>query len=127
MKRYTALLFVTLVAYAGIIGAQNAFRLMPEAGGAFSGMVRLAPTYVNALSLAASTAESTTVPTGAKWIIFSATCNFYANRTTTATVPGDTTDGTASELNPSAWWVGDVTTISVISPTTCVITFSAYK
>jgi hypothetical protein len=34
-----------------------------------------------------------TVPTGAQYVNFSATSNFYANFTTTATVPGDVTDG----------------------------------
>jgi hypothetical protein len=107
--------------------AQNMFRLMPESGGAYSSSVRIAPTYVNANSLAASTAESQTVPTGAKWVLFSATCNFYANPTTTATVPGDVTNGSASELNPSAWYVADVTTISIISASACVVTTAFYR
>ena len=107
--------------------AQNTFRLFPESGGAFSSSVRIAPTYVNSNSLAASTAESQTVPTGAKWVLFSATCNFYANAAATATVPGDVTNGSASELNPSAWYVDGVTTISVISPSACVITFAFYR
>lgn len=107
--------------------AQNAMRIFPESGGAYSSFLVEAPTYVNAKSLAASTAESFTVPTGAVRVIFSATCNFYANPTTTATVPGDVTNGSASMLNPNGWGVRDVTTISVIAPTTCVITASFYK
>lgn len=105
----------------------NSFRLMPEFGGAFSSMVRIAPTYVNSNILAANVARSQTVPTGARFVVFSSACNFYANPTTTATVPADTTNGTASELNPSAWYVADVVTISVIAPTACVITYSFYK
>ncbi len=128
-----ALTVLVALAVAATIGfnvaaiAQNQFRLMPEAGGAFSSLVRIAPTYVNANSLAASVAESQTVPTGARWVLFSAACNFYANPTTTATVPGDVTNGSASELNPSSWYVADVATISVIAPTACVITFAFYK
>jgi len=107
--------------------AQNALRIFPESGGAYSSFLPEAPTYVNAKSLAASVAESFTVPTGAVRVIFSATCNFYANPTTTATVPGDVTNGSASMLNPNGWGVRDVTTISVIAPTTCVVTAAFYR
>lgn len=82
---------------------------------------------VMARSLAASTAESITVPTGAGIVLFSATGDFYANYTTTATVPGDTTDGSASELNPGVRKVAAGATISVISPAACVITAAFYK
>jgi hypothetical protein len=42
-------------------------------------------------------------------------------------VPADVTDGTASELAPVAYQLTpDVTTISVISPSACVITASFY-
>jgi hypothetical protein len=79
------------------------------------------PSYVLARALAASVAESFTVPTTMvpipRYVIFSCTANFYANCYTTATVPADVTDGTASELAPVAYQLTpDVTTISVISP-----------
>lgn len=83
--------------------------------------------YVLARALAASTAESITVPAGAKFVVLSATGDFYANFTTTATVPGDTTDGTASELNPSVIDVSGVTTISVISAATPIVTAAFYS
>lgn len=79
-----------------------------------------------ARSLAAGVAESITVPSGAKYVVFSATADFYANYTTTATVPGDVTDGTASELNPTGRIIQGVTTISVISADTCIITAAFY-
>lgn len=82
---------------------------------------------VLAKSLAASTAEDITVPSGAVGAVFSATADFYANYTTTATVPGDVTDGSASELNPTTRDVTGVTTISVISPTTAIVTVAFYK
>lgn len=91
-----------------------------------------APDTVNAVSLSASVAESITIPSGAKYVIFSATADFYANYSTTATVPGDTTDGSASELNPTGRRLtGEgmnpaVTAISVISADTCIITASFY-
>lgn len=72
--------------------------------------------YNNARVLAANTAEDITVPTGAKWAIFSANGDFYARVGGTATVPAaDVTDGTASMLNPTLRNVEGVTTISVIA------------
>lgn len=83
---------------------------------------------VMARALAASTAESITPPTGARYVIFSCTSNFYVNCFTTATVPVDTTDGTASELNPSGYEFNpnELPAISVISPNDCVITAAFY-
>lgn len=83
-------------------------------------------TSVYSRSLAANTAEGITVPAGANFAVFSATDDFYANYVTTATVPGDVTDGTASELNPSIRNVSGVTTISVISSGTPIITVTFY-
>lgn len=90
-------------------------------------LLRPAPDYVLARSLAANAAESFTVPTGATGVMFSCVDNFYANTTTTATVPGDVTDGTASELNPVGYQLYGITTISVISPAACVITAAFYS
>lgn len=86
-------------------------------------------TCVLAKSLAASTAESITVPTGARFALFSATADFYANYTTTATVPGDTaiSDATASELNPAMRFISGVTTISVIAPVATVLTIAFWR
>ena len=90
------------------------------------------PIFTNARSLAASVAESITVPTGpnalpANYVSFSSTCDFYVNYTTTATVPGDVTDGTASELNPLLRQIGGVTTISIITAASaCVVTASFF-
>ena len=120
-----ALLFVLLASLALAAAAQNRMRIAPEATGWSSGMV-LAPTYVNAKSLAANTAESFTTPTGARFVIFSANCDFYANPTTTATVPGDVTNGSASMLNPAAWFVEGITTVSVISAANCIVTAAYY-
>lgn len=86
-------------------------------------------TCVLARSLAASTAESITVPSGARFALFSATGDFYANYTTTATVPGDTaiTDATASELNPAMRFISGVTTISVIATAAAVLTVAFWR
>lgn len=122
---------IVLVALMFVVSAaigQDAFRIMPDGFGNPNTLIRVAPTYVNARVLAASVNESTTIPTGAKKVIFSSTCNFYAKPGGTAAVATDTTDGSASELNPSAWHLdGSFTTIGVISDTTCVVTLTYYK
>ncbi len=92
------------------------------------GMIGFArATYVNAKALAASTAESFTVPAGAQFVNFASTVDFYANFTTTATVPGDTTDGSASVLNPGLRSLEGATAISVIAAATCIITAEFFK
>jgi hypothetical protein len=93
-----------------------------------SEMPRLIPTKVNARALAASTAEDITPPAGTRFVIFSCTAPFYVQPFGTATVPGDTTDGTAAELNPSGYEFNpnEIPTFSVISASACVITAAFY-
>lgn len=88
-------------------------------------------THVDALSLTAGAAETFTVPSGALFVVFSATGNFYARYGATATVPGDTSDGSASELNPTIRKLVDangaaITSISVIAPADAVVTAAYY-
>jgi hypothetical protein len=85
--------------------------------------------WVNAQVLAAGVAETVTVPTGAKVVVFSGNNDFYVNFSGgTAAVPGaDVSDGTAAELNPSVRYVYTQGTFSVISPYACIITLSYYK
>ena len=108
----------------------NLLKTFPQGSGP---VPRPVPSYVLAKSLAASSAESFSVPTLdgtlARYVIFSANCDFYANCYTTATVPGDTTDGTASELNPSGYELPtDITAISVITAASAgIVTAAFYK
>lgn len=90
---------------------------------------RPVPQSVMSRSLAASTAEDITPPTDARYVVFSATANYYVNAFATATVPADVTNGTASELNPSGYSFNpnELPTFSVISPVACVITAAFYK
>ena len=83
---------------------------------------------VMARSLAASTAESITPPAGSRYVVLSYTHPTYVNCYTTATVPGDTTDGSASELNPSGYEFNpnELPTISVISATAGAIVTAAF-
>ena len=88
---------------------------------------RSAPLYIDARDLAASTNETHTVPAGADYVLFSADGDFYAKPNGAAAVPGDVTDGTASELNPKLWSLEGVTSIGLISSATRKITLSFYK
>jgi hypothetical protein len=66
-----------------------------------------------------TSAVTVTVPTNAKFAIFSATDDFYARWDgSDATIPGgNITDGTGSEINPIVRDVRGVSTFSIIAPT----------
>lgn len=83
-------------------------------------------TSVNGVVLAAGTAKSITVPSGATHALFSATDDFYANYTGTATVITDTTNGSGSELNPVIRTLLAATTISVIAAQATNVTVTFY-
>jgi hypothetical protein len=124
-----------------IIGCMLVSLLLPVIGSAAGTLTTLKPVvkngglmvgfaranYILARSLAANTAESFTVPSGAQYVNFSATADYYVSFVTTATVPGDTTDGSASVLNPGLRSIEGATTISVISAATCIITAEFFK
>lgn len=61
--------------------------------------------HIDARVLAASTAERHTIPTGARYVVFAATVDFYANfgdNTVDAAIPSaDVTDGSGSLFNPT--------------------------
>lgn len=82
---------------------------------------------INVQTLAPTVAESVTIPSGAKYVVFSSSADFYARINAAATIPvGDVTDGSGSEMNPSIRQLRDVTTLSVISPSACTITLAFY-
>jgi len=86
---------------------------------------------VHARVLAANTAELVAVPAGAMFVVFSATADFYvkfgASEVAAAVPGGDVTDGTASELNPSAREIPDgATHLSLVSAAACTVTLSFY-
>lgn len=107
--------------------AINTLNLKPAASGQ-NVFARTAPGKVDALVLAASVIETNAVPTGARFVFFAATGNYYARPDGTVTVPSaDITDGTSGEINPTVWDVSAVTNIMVIAPAACVVTLSFYK
>ena len=84
--------------------------------------------YIDHRVLAANVAETHTVPTGAKYVMFNATTPFYARIGGTAAVPAaDVTDGTGSMYCPELRSIDAATTISLIAPTTCIVTMEFYK
>lgn len=89
--------------------------------------------WINALALSAGgAAETQQAPAGARYVLFSANGDFYcriAAASTAATVPGDTTDGSASELNPAMRYVAETDYISLISPAAgaTIVTMMFYK
>lgn len=90
---------------------------------------------VMARALAAATAEAIAVPSGARYVRLVATQDIYAtygSTNSTAAIPGDTTDGSASELLPYGrdhWrFLGsDITGISVIASSTPIVTATFFK
>ena len=101
--------------------------IVPDANMDFPTWLIVQSDAINARSLAAGVAESDTVPAGAGKVLFAATGNYYVKVNGTATVPGDTTDGSASELNPAGYKVNPGDSISVIAPAICVITMAYYR
>jgi hypothetical protein len=107
-------------------GVLTALTMRPGANGEQT-YLRAAPSYVDARDLAANTNETHTVPAGAEGVYFSADGDFYAKMNGAAAVPGDVTDGTASELNPKGWDLNGVSSIGLIAPAARKITLSFYK
>jgi hypothetical protein len=87
------------------------------------------PRRVNALTFAAATAESWTVPADTNFVIFSGTVPFYMRIGGTAAAPGDTTDGTASFYVGSVaqFKVEEGVAISIIPTGAGVVTIACYS
>lgn len=78
--------------------------------------------------LVAGVAAPYTPPTGANFVVFGATSNFFALPNGTATVPAaDDLTGASPELNPIIWNLDGVTSISLISSAAATVTMSWYK
>lgn len=128
MNRLIAACIVALaIAFPAL--AQNQFRIDAPTGVSSSGYLRVMPTYTDRRVLAANVNEDHTLPTGARWVVFSSNCSeWYAKRGGTAAIAaGDVTDGTGSTMNPAGFDVNGVTTIGMIAPAACTITLDVYK
>lgn len=101
----------------------------PRASDAF--IARPQSDYIEGRALAANTAERVAIPSGARYVVFASNDNFCAklgDGTVTAAWPTDTSDGSASELNPSSFAiaVSGQTHVSVITANNAVMTLSFY-
>lgn len=83
--------------------------------------------YCNSIDLVSGQAESMTVPETAKYALFASSGDFYVNYSAVAAVPGDVTDGSAAELNPTMRYVTGINSISLVAPSDCNVTVSYYK
>lgn len=109
-------------------GTVGNFVLAPDVPSRYAAYIRPAPSYVDARVLAANVAEVWTAPANARFVLFSANCDFFAKPNAAAAVPAaDVSDGTASELNPAAWYSSTpFTSIGLISPTSCTVTMAVF-
>lgn len=95
-------------------------------------LTRAISPHVNSMSLVSNAEESQTLPSQYNFVVISCTSNIYVKlgaSAVTAAIPGDVTNGTAAELNPTAIKYDpqvDVK-ISVISPSNCTVTLSYYN
>lgn len=83
--------------------------------------------YIDSRELSAGVAETFTVPSEARFVVFSCGADFYARPNGVAAVPTDLSDGSASEHNPTLRSVIGVSTIGVISTGSAVITAAYYS
>lgn len=90
--------------------------------------------YVDSYVISAGDANAVavTVPSGAKYAVFSATGNFYAlfKNTATATVSlpvTNVTNGNAAMLNPAAARVDQLTNFSIAVPAACTVVIAWYN
>ena len=94
------------------------------------GFFMQAPTYVDAMVLGAASAETYTIPAGARYIIFSAQqgSDFYIRCDgSAAEVPStEVADGTGAFLNPAQIDCSNISTISFIAPAAIIITMAIY-
>lgn len=93
--------------------------------------VRWSSEYVNARVVLASIEEKETIPSDYNMVVINSTAPVYVkigDSSVAASIPADVSDGTASELNPTSYAIkSDQTTISIISPSNCIVTLAYYK
>jgi len=95
-------------------------------GSPLIGLHHSSSVYANVL--AANTAESVTVPDGAKYVNFSATADFYAKFGGAAAVPAnEVADGSASVLNPGLRALDGAASIGLISAEVCIVTMEFFE
>lgn len=77
--------------------------------------------------LVAGIEQTVTRPTGAEFVIFTATNDYYVNYDTTVAVPSGNISLAGGELNPILRYIGETDVIHIISPYSAYITLGFYK
>lgn len=118
-----------LLAASCVMATPAALVLRSDASGRNPTFLRPVPAHVDVRVLGANTAESASVPGGARFVIVSANCaELWVKTDGTAAIPAaDVTDGSAAELNPSGYYVEGAVSLSVISPTGCTVSLGWYQ
>ena len=108
--------------------APNTFSIPNSSQSGQSTLMAPIPAYTDAVVLLAGVSQTQAVPATSNYVVFSATCDFYAASGASVAVPVATTvNGTAPQLDPTSWWLQGNTQISVISTVACVVTMSFYN
>lgn len=120
----TRFLFAALLCFSQAAMAQGQmFRIFPDTGSGFASYFIMAPAYVDERVLAANVAETHTIPTGYNAVAFGSNCaEFRAKPGASAAVATvDVTDGSASTINPTQWYLGAQTQLTLIAPAACKV------
>jgi hypothetical protein len=124
-------IFLIVVGFSGTAQAVELkyFALYPDRNRNVHGTVIEPSMHVNNYVLVAGDAQTVNIPTGAKWVLFSCTGNFYTNfHGATAAEPStNATNGAGVELNPTVRYLGSHTSFSVVAPANAILTLAYYK
>jgi hypothetical protein len=84
--------------------------------------------YIDHRVLAANAAEVHTVPSGAKYVLFSSTAPFFAKMGGAASIPvADVTNGAGCMYSPELIAIEGAATIGLISSSACTVTMEFYS
>jgi hypothetical protein len=127
MKKLIIIAFIALIALATPALALDSLRFYRNYSGDQTFAVPQG--YVNTYLLTANVAKAITIPTGSRYVLFAATADIWVRiGSGTAAIPsGDTTSGTAAELNPVCRWIESETQMSIISPVGAKVSLSYYQ
>jgi hypothetical protein len=83
--------------------------------------------YIDDIVLAAGVAQTITAPTGARYVSFGASGDYYVNQSGTATIPGTTITGGTGSLKKPPLMSLDAATFSLISVGGDIISLAWYS
>lgn len=98
-----------------------------DANGDFPTWCRVPSGYVNSFTLTAGVAVVATVPALAGKVFFSCNADFYVKHNGVGAVPGNITNGSACEMNPSCYIVTPGDTLGIITEANSTMTLTYYR